>query len=927
MTIVHEHGIIEMRVRFCDCIAEGDRFPVPEPMQLLRFGLFPGTWKEPRTAFTINGLRDYHLLSVQCQITGIDFATYLQRCTDNVLSRDVTERHRELNETMRQFMFLRSTRRAGQAPKDILESASLAVLCPACPQPHKNMDPDQHRTKEDSYLDMFFYTIDGNFQSAQKFKPMDMTDFPLTTGAAYYAHERDYEIYRAKLGPRRKEPTTCRKFGAMGYSRYKGRVSGVVGLSCARHMFALPCGTVDITGGESFAYPDYCMCSGLRPWLCLERHHRGYDINCQYTVNLPERLGDINEKFHDLPTIQADSFPWTMVGIGKFHVAAHQESCRSRYSYYYLPGSGMTDGEAPERIWASLNNLSMRTKEMSSGHRHDIINDYYGDMNVRRVHNMHNTLATRMHRAKLEEARTQEYLMELEGNIPADNLTKWRLEEGRWMENVEHLERDGADFESPYELKKSEGMSQKELLASLVKKNDLTGESAASLLGVIERGVELQDEREALLDILQKDNRGNLRDVTLRCEEFHAEVNRWQVLQEAYLEPLVKDASARGKVTVQHTQILPDFPLRDTSSEFRESGDGLPRRRNVHGKTDSWKEVYDVLLPLPSSYHHVVLEQSSMRQVCALEYDFRRATADEALGDVRAAIISREVIKIKRQDSQSKKVTERYDRRISTANNDVGNHVDHYRRHWIALEVLGKVLDRSDPQLRRLNDADAVNIDISTAQNLLGQSKQAVSWIWGDFSFVESVEDSRYQEFYDDVRRVHWFRSSAVCTRWKEEVRLLEEEMRRTLRFHAYHRDQWEAHLRKKIASQEPGAAAYARKQAHRYERLIDACKKRFHQYIDLVRSPADMRVPVSHLQIDRTSRLSVTPSQMFSELSAAYAILHASSLNVEPSPLTQTNISPSSSIMCQTRNSVAVSLAITSREWFCLLSDSPETR
>ena len=52
---------------------------------------------------------------------------------------------------------------------------------------------------------MFFYTIDGNFQSAQKFKPMDMSDFPLTTGAATYAHEGHYEIYRSKLGPRRKE--------------------------------------------------------------------------------------------------------------------------------------------------------------------------------------------------------------------------------------------------------------------------------------------------------------------------------------------------------------------------------------------------------------------------------------------------------------------------------------------------------------------------------------------------------------------------------------------------------------------------------------------------------------------------------------------------------------------------------------------------
>ena len=57
----------------------------------------------------------------------------------------------------------------------------------------------------------------------------------------------------------------------------------------------------------SFAYPDYCMCAGLRPWLCLKRHYRGYDINCQYTINLPERLSEINEKFHDLPTMSSES--------------------------------------------------------------------------------------------------------------------------------------------------------------------------------------------------------------------------------------------------------------------------------------------------------------------------------------------------------------------------------------------------------------------------------------------------------------------------------------------------------------------------------------------------------------------------------------------------------------------------------------------
>ncbi|TBU36640.1 hypothetical protein BD309DRAFT_878000, partial [Dichomitus squalens] len=155
-----------------------------------------------------------------------------------------------------------------------------------------------------------------------------------------------------------------------------------------RHMFILPCGTVDIIGGERFAYPDYCMCSGLRPWLGLRRHYRGYNINCQYTVHLYNRIKEIRQKHHDLLMIQAKYFPWTMVGIGKFHILAHQANCRSKYLYYYLPGSGMTDGEAPERIWAVVNHLSLRTKEMSSGHRHDIINDYYADMNARRVHSM-----------------------------------------------------------------------------------------------------------------------------------------------------------------------------------------------------------------------------------------------------------------------------------------------------------------------------------------------------------------------------------------------------------------------------------------------------------------------------------------------------------------------------------------------------------
>ena len=48
---------------------------------------------------------------------------------------------------------------------------------------------------------MFFHTVDGNFQSTQKLKPMDPTDFPLTTGAGYFADERDYDMYVKAIRP------------------------------------------------------------------------------------------------------------------------------------------------------------------------------------------------------------------------------------------------------------------------------------------------------------------------------------------------------------------------------------------------------------------------------------------------------------------------------------------------------------------------------------------------------------------------------------------------------------------------------------------------------------------------------------------------------------------------------------------------------
>jgi hypothetical protein len=89
-----------------------------------------------------------------------------------------------------------------------------------------------------------------------------------------------------------------------------------------------------------------------------------------------------------IQTNNAKLFPWTMAVVGKFHFAAHKLDCRTRFSFNYLPGVGVVDGEASKRMWATLSQFSKRTREMNPGYRRDSINNLYRDLCFRRVHSI-----------------------------------------------------------------------------------------------------------------------------------------------------------------------------------------------------------------------------------------------------------------------------------------------------------------------------------------------------------------------------------------------------------------------------------------------------------------------------------------------------------------------------------------------------------
>ncbi|KAI0037532.1 hypothetical protein FA95DRAFT_1467291, partial [Auriscalpium vulgare] len=452
MTIVHGRGIERIKVKFCLCVQGEARTPANDFDQLMDCDLFPASWVRPTTAFTMAVMKDLQLLALQAQAPAGDLMKFLARSSDNVDPDDVDDRYREYMISQREFTYLSATKRAGVQPDRNMSPGSLAVLCPACPQIGINMDP-QWKTRGDDlrFLDALYYATDGNFHLNQKIKPMDKADFPLTMGAAYFAHEEDYSKFLGRVPPSKEpEKTSCHEFAALGYGGYTGKVSGVVGCYCQRHMFALPGGLVDLQKGERFANVDYVMLSALQPYMDLHTHVSGYDINCQYRINLMERLEWMRKNTKDLASILKYDFPKTLAAVGKFHLPAHCEWCRIFFSFHFLPWCAMTDGEAAERLWAILNGIGNATREMTPGNRHDFINALLGDLNARRVHGIAKYMARKHDEAKEALIWAKEELDEAEQEAGGELVAGWRAELQTWLLDVVDI-KNHKQMSNPFE--------------------------------------------------------------------------------------------------------------------------------------------------------------------------------------------------------------------------------------------------------------------------------------------------------------------------------------------------------------------------------------------------------------------------------------------------------------------------------------------
>src|SRR5262245_29351100 len=104
---------------------------------------------------------------------------------------------------------------------------------------------------------------------------------------------------------------------------------------------------------------DYLVLSSLKNESSLQQLVISYDIACQWHKNFWCRM----EMYPRHLAFDHHRFAITFL-VPKFHLPAHIEDCQTSFSFNLTKSVGRTDGEAPERGWADINQIASSTKEM-----------------------------------------------------------------------------------------------------------------------------------------------------------------------------------------------------------------------------------------------------------------------------------------------------------------------------------------------------------------------------------------------------------------------------------------------------------------------------------------------------------------------------------------------------------------------------------
>ncbi|KAH7918389.1 hypothetical protein BV22DRAFT_1024674 [Leucogyrophana mollusca] len=773
--VIDSHGIHEVGLDYCGCETAEAR-----TTQLLRMAWFPSTTIDPKTAATFRLLEEYHLLSFESKVSPYEFYHALARRTDNTGLKPLKDRYEAFMRMIREWRHLKMVKRSGRGHEpggvEDTKEGELAVTCPACPHPGKNL-PDGWQSVSSSrrWIYGLFVAIDANFRLKRKAVSKDSVDPGLSRGWAYFVEELAYKTHLLERIDELQEKSTCSSHSAVDMADTKSSrglaATGVGTIDCARHNMKLPAGVGDLQKGEKYVNMDYLFFSALKH-SSVTVLNVSYDIACQWHKKLWHRMTWL------APSNQLDyTAKLITFFVPKFHLPAHVVPCHTKFSFNFIRGVGRTDGEAPERGWANINPVASSTKEMGPGNRRDTLDDHFGDWNWKKVVGLGATVLRKIQEAIPERNSHLENLRLLEESIessritaslaggstdePVSILTSWRKEAEAWESDPTQP--------NPFE-KRVETMTQATVRLQLAQDDaqKLANESSAPLHEEVTPSVLIS----AGLDVEEQQAT-----IQNRRNALTRKIDAWAKIQALYIPGVVA---------------------------LRVGSNGTSGTEEEIEKAENQK------LWLPSQLPRGVVCDQELRSI---EWRLRYAQAGDALNELRQSLrLSSYLNRFKDRFLRGQGANTRARNTLKTVDAKSTACKARYRAAHAALHSLSPILNMVGWQntFRALTDDDVKPmVDLLEAGT---EGRRQLTWIWTMRGAADNSDEG-----LQDALRIEWCKARARAARWSEEVELLFEEKRRILQFFNWQAEQWVDRAQKVFpgdAIMKEGLIAYALRQA-----------------------------------------------------------------------------------------------------------------
>ncbi|KAL0563357.1 hypothetical protein V5O48_018711, partial [Marasmius crinis-equi] len=791
--VLHWNGIHIINLDFCGCSE------IVHHIQILEAGWWPASFKDPRTAASLELLQNFHITNLQSQIPPTDFYRSLVQMTDGTGLLELPDREAQWMVILREYRHIKMMKRCGRGHnlEGIAKTAlgSAAVVCQACTHPDRNLPSGwKDVPRDDRFLYALFLSEDANFKQKARARPNDSRDPALSPGWGCFVSHDEYIVEVRKHADQR-EISRCQSFKAIGDANSKK----------ARGLRA----TGIRSKGKQYCNMDYIALAALVgcPLLLVIF---SYDIACQWMINFFFWMADFPEHMHLPPDMEV------LFKIPKWHLIAHILKCLATFSFAYTEGVGKTNREAPERCWSWLNTIARSVSMMTAGARWDTMDDFANAWNYRKMVNLESLLVKKMGRAIPEAVVNVRVFSAFSEALKVDHAADLKT----WEEQVVRWEQ-GIDTFCPYEVREPEiSLAKvKKKLADDEQRQEEKGERSA-MSELITEGVEIEEAQRALMGALskkdsttlQEKNNQQKRTSLLKRIRKHrqAMVTHMPLLQRLIDRLPAKESSTPEKMALFLPSALtstdrsliypPELIEVEDQLRFGQCYDSLARLRlQLQARHVAYKDT-SRLTPSQGLYTRMQTLRNQIEakvKACSATYRESRKALLAIRGEGPWTSILKEL-----KDDDIRGITERMLKRKE-------------REDWEqAQEIAGVSEDAIDEVL---NDRSVPTLEFNPIHSI-GQSNRHLSWIWYTHqSFAEGEVPDTFEEVKDNLRS-EWCKARAASRRPREELRLVEEEMRWSIQYCRWQAAWWteQATRRTDISPWlKEGLEAYAKEQSN----------------------------------------------------------------------------------------------------------------